>query len=84
VHGIVTSLGWIISPVQTAGLSPTQYKIDCMLFWDDLDPVSFWAGFDPLKKTIFLFDAYDQVPQIKKKIHIVFSYNKKKTSKNMF
>jgi len=47
VHGIVTSPGWIISPVHADGLSPAQYKVVCVLF--GLVPAQFCSGSSPFK-----------------------------------
>jgi len=46
-HGTVTSPGWIISPVHAAGLSPTQYKVVCVLFGSI--PAQFCFGSGPFK-----------------------------------
>jgi len=53
--GTVTSPGWIISPVHAAGLGPTQYKIDCILFWADRSLVSFRTGPTCSKKILKYF-----------------------------
>jgi hypothetical protein len=53
--GTVTIPGWIINPIHAVGLSPGQYKIVCILFWADLDPVSFWAASIQFQKILKIF-----------------------------
>jgi len=63
-YGIVTSPGWIISPVHAARLSPTQYKVVCILF--GLVPNQFCFGSGPFKNL--------QKKYIFKKIHDFLAY----------
>jgi hypothetical protein len=48
VHGTVSSLGWIISPVHATGLSPTQNKVVGILFGSV--PAQFYSGSSLVKE----------------------------------